>query len=98
MKSGEKKQLILFMLLIVSVLLISNYAMAKTFTKYVDSRICSWQSTGIQVAAGDVLTFSASGQVVHWKSADGTQKKYCGPDGSAPGALQPAIATFESLL
>jgi len=52
----------------------------------VNSWTCAWQNSGISVAAGDTLAFTASGQVVHWKSQDGTQKAYCGPEGSGRGA------------
>ena len=87
--SDRERILLVVLTIIFSTLLalsFSSYAATKTFTKHVDSRQCSWQSTGIKVTAGDVLKFHATGQVVHWKSADGTQKKYCGPDGSGPGA------------
>ena len=34
----------------------------------VDSNDCSWQSTGIQIEPGDLIEFSASGDVVYWMS------------------------------
>jgi len=67
----------------------SSYYIRKAGRRYqvsVDARVCAWQNFGIAVAAGDTLTFAASGQVVHWKSAGGAQKAYCGPEGSGPGA------------
>jgi hypothetical protein len=50
-------------------------------TVYVSARTASWQSTGMSVNAGDDVSLSASGSVIHWKSGDGRSSKSCGPNG-----------------
>ena len=52
--------------------------------KRVSSTVADWQSTGIQIQRGDVISFAASGSVTHWKG-DGRIAK-CGPDGTGDGA------------
>lgn len=41
----------------------------------------NWQSTGVSLRAGESISLSASGSVVHWKSRDGSEKQTCGPSG-----------------
>lgn len=59
---------------------------SEEFSTSVSARTCAWQSAGVVVSVGDTVTLHASGQVVHWRSQDGTQKEYCGPEGSGQGA------------
>jgi len=50
-------------------------------TVSVSSRATSWQSTGVYVNAGDSVSISASGSVIHWRSGDGSSSRSCGPGG-----------------
>jgi len=54
------------------------------FVKRVSSTVADWQSTGIQIQRGDILSFAASGSVTHWKGNGRIAR--CGPDGTGDGA------------
>lgn len=53
----------------------------RTYNLSVDARSCAWQSTGIEIRRGNDVIVTARGTVVYWKSADGREKKTCGPNG-----------------
>jgi hypothetical protein len=52
----------------------------------VSAEICGWQHADVALAAGDRVTFAASGEIVHWLSSDGSEAESCGPEGDGPGA------------